>query len=313
MWRLSARIRDIHQFFLSVVLLFGILPVAIAQESQNIPLFLGSGVRVEYHPNDLPEYALYAPETSEFCAPENMGNSCGRVWWNSRQQAVLGTRYITQVPAMVRLRGPGKDVWWIPSVHCIVADADRKQQSTSSPGVSCVTMLKRPEDRMEWAIGGVAEGMDPAVPGVYTGMIPLVVTGDGTRWELDVPIVYTVHEGHDSSCTTPFFSMNPQGGWNAEVDFGSIEEGSLGTREVTVKLGVAAVKNAKWRVQVQIPEEPNNPFALSVTPTQHSGAGMFKGGYISYEPLEFTFTGEFSKLERGNYTRDWTMIISCIP
>ena len=199
---------------LCAVVFLGIVSVVQAQEPADIPLFLGSGVRVDDHPNDFPEYELYAPETTEVCTPEDMGNSCGRVWWNSRRP-VLGTRYVTQVPPMVRLHGPGPDAWWIPFVHCVVEDADRKRRSTSPPGGQCMTVLKRPEEHMEWAIGGIAEGIDPAVPGTYTGMIPLTVTGPGTHWELDIPVSYTVHA---SSCACTFSTSGPQ-----ELDFGTVE------------------------------------------------------------------------------------------
>ena len=177
-----------------------LIPTAIIQAQDNTPLYLGSGVKVEDHPNNFNEYRHLAPETTEICQGVEMAASCGRVWWNSRLQPKLNTRYMTQVPALVRLIGPKKDVWWAPFAHCMIDGTDRKLRSASPPGVQCITVLKSPGERMEWAIGGIVEGIDLTLPGTYNGTIPFTVTGPGTQWEIDVPVTYTVHE-RESSCT----------------------------------------------------------------------------------------------------------------
>ena len=252
---------------LFAVVIFGIMPLILpgiqAQEPEDTPLFLGSGVHVDDHPNELPEYEIYAPRTSEVCAPEDMGNSCGRVWWNSRQQPALGTRYVAQVPAMIRLRGPGRDAWWVPFVHCMVKDEDRKHQSTSPPGVQCVTVLKRPEERMEWAIGGVIEGTDLAVSGTYTGIIPLIVTGPGTRWELNIPVTYTIHKEHDDCAIS--YSL---------FDYDLIDLGEprgrateiTKTQTLTICHISSGGHDLKWEIDDLGPTIPSPTFELEIIP-----------------------------------------------
>ncbi len=292
---------------LFAVVVFGAMPPVLpgiqAQEPEDTPLFLGSRVRVDDHPNDVSEYKLYAPRTSEICAPENMGNSCGRVWWNSRQQPVLGKQYVTQVPAMVRLRGPGKDAWWIPFVHCMVEDTDRKRRSTSPPGAQCVTMLKRQEERMEWAIGGVAEGIDLAVPGTYTGIIPLTVTGPGTRWELDIPVTYTVHMRR-KSCGLRYNT--------AEKDFVFDEEfpGFTGEKTKVFSFQIRSLlprDPISWTVTVNTPESSDDNFTLAGVAAPASGSASDES-----ENVTVTFTGsDFENLPPGRYTRNWEILITC--
>ncbi len=218
------------------------LPVVQAQEPEDTPLLLGSEVRVDYHPQDFPEYKLYAPETSEDCTPENMKNSCGRVWWNSPQHPILAKQYVAQVPAMVHLKGPGEDVWWSPLAHCMIKRADGKRRSTSPPGTQCMTVIKSSEEHIEWSVGGVAENIDHTVPGTYTGTIPFTVTGPGTRWELDIPVVYTVHA---SSCTCSVsIPSGPQ-----ELDFGDVQIPSPDASPKLVKIGRDDQKNVQIVVE----------------------------------------------------------------
>ena len=287
------------------------LPGVQAQNPEDTPLFLGSGVRVDHHPNDVPEYELYAPKTSEICAPEDMGNSCGRVWWNSRQQPVLGKRYITQVPAMVRLRGPGRDAWWIPFAHCLVENADKKLRSAGPPGVQCVTILKQPEERMEWAVGGIAEGIDQAVPGTYIGIIPLMVSGPGTRWELDIPVVYTVHT-RQAECGLRY-------GQPRNIDFGTAPATSTEMTD-NMTLSVSRCNEslvAKWEIRDLGPTESGPSFELDISPRTGIREGSNTdidncnvGEPSSRENIKFTASG-FSALPPGTYTRKLELRVWC--
>ena len=300
---------------LLAVVVFGAMPPVLpgiqAQEPEDTPLFLGSRVRVDDHPNDVSEYKLYAPRTSEVCAPENMGNSCGRVWWNSRQQPVLGKQYVTQVPAMVRLRGPGKDAWWIPFVHCMVEDKDRKQ-AKYPPGVQCVTILKRQEERMEWAIGGVAEGIDPTVPGTYTGIIPLTVTGPGTRWELDIPVTYTVHRGQ-SDCIVKIDSR-PGGGGNRKIVFSEEFPGFTGEKTGDFFFTIETRSSREplaWTVDVRpLPAPPGDSFELIGVPVPASGSIIVPSEPVATVTVTFTGSG-FENLPPGKHTRNWEILITC--
>ena len=326
------------RFPLLFIALIGVLSGARAQEPKDTPLFLGAGVRVEHHPNDFPEYKLYAPETSEVCAPEDMGNSCGRVWWNSPQQPVLGKRYVTQMPAMIRLRGPGRDIWWLPFAHCMVDNEERKKRSASPPGVQCTTVLKRPEERMEWAIGGTAEGIDHAVPGTYTGIIPLTVTTHGNRWELDIPVTYTLHEMQDD-CRIGF----TRDGIPSEFKFS--EDGVLKnsvhpvTYDITfdawlcTRPGKGAVKEFRWEIRDLGPpgDQRGNPsFKVDFKPFDTGTGQSFEGrleksksgtGYTwdctpaSSDRTPVTVTVEasgFQDLEPGIYKRNLRLMFSCL-
>ena len=293
------------RIFLSVIALLGILSGVQAQEPENTPLYLGSGVRVEYHPNNFPEYKRYAPKASEVCAPGDMGNSCGRVWWNSHQQPVVGKKYVTQVPAVVRLRGRGKDVWWSPFVHCMVKDAEQKLQSTSPPGVQCVTVHKQAEERMEWAIGGIVEGIDHAIPDTYTGIIPLTVTGPlVARWKLDIPVAYTVHR-RQQECGLRIVDPGQR-----RFSFDRVRRGFRSTRHESVFFQVQSEEPySSWEVSVMTlgPTTPGPTFALKGTPDPSSGTSS-----PGWQNVKILFdASDMWSLPPGDYDHRWKVSVMC--
>ncbi len=284
------------------VALFGILSSVHAQEEpKDTPLYLGSGVRVEYHPNNFPEYKLHAPETSEVCAPEDMGNSCGRVWWNSSRNPVPGQKYVTQVPRMVRLRGQGREAWWSPFVHCMIKDVEQKLRSTSPPGVQCISMLKKPEERMEWALGGTVTGIDYAIPGTYTGIIQLTVTRSGVRWELDIPVAYIVHK---SQQVCAIRVVDPD---NLDFEFDKVVEGQ--TRTWNVGFGLQVLGSGNIIFDALGPESPSPTFELRAAIRQ---SFFFPPSDPPWRDYSVSFTAHgFENLSPGWYDHRWRLSVMC--
>ena len=150
---------------------------------------LDRGIRVEDHPNDIGRHAAQAPGFAAVC---DLGTylPCARILWVRRFPPVSGATYQAMVPARVQLHGPGSEVWWTPSVHCVTYEPRRVARKKVSSGQSCINIVDAETQQMEWLIGGRIQGLDSEKPGIYEGWIPVTITMGSQHWIVDVPVTY---------------------------------------------------------------------------------------------------------------------------
>lgn len=216
-------------------------------------LILDRGIRVEHHPNHNPYHKWYAPTVASRCTPEDF-LPCARVFWNQAHLPEFGEVYTAQVPTVVPLRGPGRDVFWAPELHCMTYDRHRGQQWASAPGLLCQTRQGEAPWHMQWVIGGSIEGLDEGVPGIYEGSITLTITSSRDTWDIEVPIRYELFQ-KESTCQVSVWGTasltglpaNTEG--KAGVEFVDQEAGPFGTivlPELKLEEGFSSVKGASF-------------------------------------------------------------------
>ena len=168
---------------------------------------LDRGIRVEDHPNGFGRHAAQAPGFAAVCDLDTY-LPCARILWVLRYPPVSGATYQAVVPPRVQLHGPGTDVWWTPSVHCVIYEPRRLARNKVSSGQSCMHIVDAETQQMEWLIGGRIEGLDPKIHGVFEGWVPVAITMGSQHWIVDVPVTYERFK-RVASCTLRTTTGNP--------------------------------------------------------------------------------------------------------
>lgn len=177
---------------------------------------LDRGIRVEDHPNGYDLHAAQAPDLAALCDLDRY-LPCARILWSLRFPPVSGAMYRAAVPPRVKLQGDGRDVWWVPSVHCVTYEPRKMAWSKVSSGQHCMNIVDAESQQMEWLIGGRIEGLNPEEPGLYEGWIPVTITMESHQWIVDIPVSYERYRA-SRSCTASTGNLSVSGLPYAELE-----------------------------------------------------------------------------------------------
>ena len=246
---------------------------AFPRQENPIQLLLERGINVEDHPNG---YGLHAHLTAAIAASCELdtGPACGVIRWQFGTLPVTGASFHASVPAVVTLSGPGFDVIWTPSVHCVTWDSRRRITYKVSSGANCMNIVDAETQEMQWFVGGQIEGFQSLSAGTYEGRVPVTITSGAQHWVVDVPVTYQRYReevtcalnagGNLNINNIPIaiggtITMKPQSSSNTTVEI----TGPLGDDDECTTNGSACgiTANAGWaRIR---PSTPRYTFSIS--------------------------------------------------
>ena len=191
-----------------LLLLLALAPlVAKAQDrdKDEDAIIVTAPIHIDKHPSAILQKKYFLGTSQEDaldCHPQNHRAACGKAIWNA-DQLPLDVKYTTRIPATVQLDGPTEDVIFTPFVRCIVTDKDGRRFNVDAPGVECRTVLKEDGDYLRWAFGGQIYPEDGLEPGSYSGLIPVAVSDQDSRWEYTMPVELNIERGRPTCFVRP--------------------------------------------------------------------------------------------------------------